>query len=143
MFYCSDFIAPHITFIDNKEKNPKVYRVYLGQKATIGAELLDFDLTNNLDLTVYKITYETDLVKNISRPFMTNIKNLTFHVFPLNTRETLKGLQFTMDNIKEEEFGRYFLKIENRYSYDMFYFDLLQEGIENNNSIVKYFSFHE
>ena len=120
------FIATHLTFnVDQKKKY--VYDV-INMKVTINVTLTDFDLTNNIDLEVSKVSHQNNNVQNISRPLMTLIPDIKFQVYPLNTRKTLKQLLFNLDNIDESKLGQYILKIENRYSFDIFKFHLVEKG---------------
>lgn len=97
-------------------------------KVTVNVTLTDFDLTNNIDLEVSKVSHQNNNVQNISRPLMTLIPDIKFQVYPLNTRKTLKQLLFNLDNIDESKLGQYILKIENRYSFDIFKFHLVEKG---------------
>ena len=99
----------------------------MDKEATVNVTLTDFDLTNNLDLTVSEVSYQNDSNKNISRRLMTTIPDISFKVYPLNSRETLKQLLFKIGNIDKKKLGgQYILKIENRYSFDIFTFYLLK-----------------
>lgn len=119
-------VASHLTFnVDRKKKY--VYDV-INEEVTVNVTLTDFDLTNNIDLGVSKVSHQNDNVRNISRPLLTVIPGIKFQVYPMNERKTLKQLFFKLDNIDENKLGQYILKIENRYSFDIFTFYLAEKG---------------
>ena len=106
------FIATHLTFnVDQKKKY--VYDV-INMKVTVNVTLTDFDLTNNIDLEVSKVSLQNNNVRNISRPLMTLIPDIKFQVYPLNTRKTLKQLLFKLDNIDAVSYTH--LKLPTIYS---------------------------
>lgn len=111
--------------MDRKKKY--VYDV-INEEVTVNVTLTDFDLTNNIDLGVSKVSHQNDNVRNISRPLLTVIPGIKFQVYPMNERKTLKQLFFKLDNIDENKLGQYILKIENRYSFDIFTFYLAEKG---------------